>query len=112
MALHVIFSFTSFIASNYPILLAPVHSLEMYSDLCNLIYNSREISKPLRLSIPFRAPQDGVLEEGLSLAYEPVPVKSSVAPSGLCLTESEGNPEEIVSALGFLDGIEFPTKKR
>ena len=70
------------------------------------------MSKPLRLAIPFRVPHDGVLEDGLSSAYEPVPVKSSVAPSGLCLTESEGNPGEILSALGFLDGIEFPMKKR
>ena len=69
------------------------------------------MSKPLRLAIPFRLPQDGVLV-GLSLAYEPVPVKSFVAPSGLCLTESEGNPEEIVPALGFSDGIEFPMEKK
>ena len=52
-------------------------------------YNSHEMNKPLRLEIRFRVPQDGVLEEGLSLAYEPVPEKSSVAPSGLCSTESE-----------------------
>ena len=39
---------------------------------------------------------------------EPVPVKSSVFPSGLCSTESEGNPGKIFAALGFLDGIEFP----
>ena len=70
------------------------------------------MSKPLRLAIPFRVPHDGVLEDGLSSAYEPVPVKSSVAPSGLCLTESEGNPGEIVSALGFPDGIEFPMGKK
>ena len=35
-----------------------------------------------------------------------------MVPSGLCLTESEGNPGEIVAALGTLDGIEFPLKKR
>ena len=72
------------------------------------------MNKPsLRLAIPFRVPRDGVLEDGLSLAYEPVPVKSSVVPSGLCLTESEGNPEEIVASLGYLDGIgkEFPADK-
>ena len=68
------------------------------------------MSQPLRLSIPFRVPRDGVLEDGLSLAYEPVPVKSSVVPSGLSLAESEGNPEEIVAAWGFLDGIEFPVE--
>ena len=70
------------------------------------------MSKPLRLSIPFRAPQDGLLEDGLSLAYEPVPVKSSVAPSGLSLAESEGNPEELNAALRYLDGIEFPLEKK
>ena len=70
------------------------------------------MSKPLRSAIPFRVPQDGVLEEGLSSAYEPVPVKSSVAPSGLCLTESEGNPEELVPTSGFPDGIEFPMEKK
>ena len=70
------------------------------------------MSKPLPSIIPFRVPQDGVLEDGLSLAYKPNPVKSSVAPSGLCSAESEGNPKEIVAALGFLDGIEFPVKKR
>ena len=56
-------------------------------------------------------PDDGVSEDGLSLAYEPVPVKSSVPPSGLCSIESEGNPGEIFAALGFLDGIEFPMEK-
>ena len=70
------------------------------------------MSKPLRSAIPFRAPQDGVLKDGLSSAYEPNPVKSSAAPSGLCSTESEGNPEEVVAALGFPDGIEFPAKKK
>ena len=70
------------------------------------------MSKPLWLAIPFRAPHDGVLEDGLSLAYEPNPVKSSAAPSGLCSTESEGNPEEVVAALGFPDGIEFPVEKK
>jgi len=45
---------------------------------------------------------------GLSLAYEPVPVKSSVVTSGLCLTESEANPGEIFATSGFLDGIDFP----
>ena len=74
--------------------------------------NSSEISKPLRSAIPFRAPQDGVLEDGLSSANEPNPVKSSVAPSGLCSTESEGNPEKNVAALGFPDGIEFPVGKK
>ena len=68
------------------------------------------MSKPLWLAIPFRVPQDGVLEDGWSLAYEPV--VSSVVPSDLRSTESEGNPEEIVAALGFLDGIEFPMEKR
>ena len=62
----------------------------------------------MRLAISFRLHEDGVLEGGVSLAYEPVPVKSLVVPSGLCLTESEGNPGEIVATLGFLDGIEFP----
>ena len=70
------------------------------------------MSKPLRSTIPFRAPHDGVLEDGLSSAYEPNPVKSSVAPSGLRSAESEGNPEEIVAALGFPDGIEFPVKRK
>ena len=70
------------------------------------------MNKPLPLAISFWVPRDGVLADGLSLAYEPVPVKSSVAPSGLCSTESEGNTEEIVAALGFLDGIEFPKEKR
>ena len=70
------------------------------------------MSKPLRLSIPFMAPRDGVLEDGWSLAYEPNPVKSFVVSSGLCSTESNGNPEEMVAALGFPDGIEFPGKKR
>ena len=75
-------------------------------------YKSHEMNKPLRLAIPFRVPRDGVLEDGLSLAYEPVPVKSSVVPSGLCSTECEGNPGEIFAALGFLDGIEFPIEKK
>ena len=70
------------------------------------------MSKPFRLSIPFMAPQDGVLEDGWSLAYEPNPVKSSVAPSGLCSTESKGNPEEIVAALEFPDGIELPGERK
>ena len=70
------------------------------------------MNKPLRLAIPLRVPQDGVLEDGLSLAYEPVPVKSSVVPSALCLTESEGNPGEIFATLGFLDGREFPMEKK
>ena len=70
------------------------------------------MSKPLRSAIPFRAPHDEVLKDGLSSAYKPNPVKSSVAPSGLCLTESEGNPEEVVAALGFPDGIEFPVEKK
>ena len=70
------------------------------------------MSKPLRLAIPFRAPQDGVLEDGLSSAYEPNPVKSSGAPSGLCTTESEGKPGKIFAVLGFPDGIEFPVEKK
>ena len=70
------------------------------------------MNKPLRLAIPFRAPQDGALEDGWSLAYVPVPVKSSVAPSGQRSAESEGNPEEIVAALGFPDGMEFPVAKK
>ena len=70
------------------------------------------MDKPLRLAISFREPRDGVLEVGFSLAYEPVPVVSSVAPSGLCSTESEGNPEELFATLGLLDGIEFPMEKK
>ena len=70
------------------------------------------MSKPLGSAIPFRAPQDGVLEDVLSLAYEPNPVKSSAVPSGLCSAESVGNPGEIVAALGFPDGIEFPKEKK
>ena len=70
------------------------------------------MSKPLRLSIRFRVPQDGALEDGWSLAYEPDLVVSSVVPSGLCSTESEGNPEELVAALGYFDGIEFPLEKK
>ena len=70
------------------------------------------MNKPLRLAIPSRAPQDGVLDDGCLLAYEPVPVKSSVVPSGLCSAESEENPEEIVAALGFPDGIEFPVERK
>ena len=70
------------------------------------------MSQPFRLAIPFRAPHDGVLEDCLSSAYEPNPVISSVAPSGLCSTESEGNPEKVVAALGFPDGIEFPVEKK
>jgi len=76
------------------------------------MYNSHEMNKPLWLAIPFRVPLDGVLEDGLSLAYEPVPVKSSVVPSGLCLTESEANPGEIFASSGFLDGIDFPSKTK
>ena len=70
------------------------------------------MSKPLRSAIPFRAPQDGVLKDGLSSAYEPNPVKSSAFPSGLCLTESEGNPGKIVAALVSADGIECPVEKK
>ena len=70
------------------------------------------MSKPLWLAIPFRVPRDGVLEDGLALVYEPVPVVSSVSPSSLCSTESEGNPGELFAALGFLDGIEFPLEKK
>ena len=73
--------------------------------------NSHEINKPLRLAIPFWVSPDGVLEDGLLLAYEPVPVKSSVIPSGLCLTDSEGNPGDMFATLGFLDGREFPRKQ-
>ena len=70
------------------------------------------MSKPFRVSISFRAPQDAVLEDGLSSAYKPNPVRSSVVPSGLSSTESAGNPEKIVAALGFPDGIEFPVEKK
>ena len=47
------------------------------------------------------------------MPYEPaaVPVKSSVVPSGLFLTESEGNPGEIFAASVSLDGVELPLKK-
>ena len=68
------------------------------------------MSKPLRLAIPFRTPRDGVLEDDLSLAY--APVVSSVAPSELCSAERGGNPGDIVVALGFLDGTEFPMEKK
>jgi len=70
------------------------------------------MNKPLWLAIPFRVPLDGVLEDGLSLAYEPVPVKSSVVPSGLYLTKSEANPGEMFATLGFLDGIDFPRETK
>jgi len=70
------------------------------------------MNKPLWLAIPFRVPLDGVLEDGLSLAYEPVPVKSSVVPSGLYLTKSEANPGETFATLGFLDGIDFPRETK
>ena len=70
------------------------------------------MNKPLRLAIQLRVPQDGVLEDGLSLVYEPVPVKSSVVPSVLCLTESEANSEEIYATSGFLDGIDFPRETK
>ena len=70
------------------------------------------MGKPLRLGIPFRVPRDGVLEDGLPLGYEPVPLVSSVVPSVLSLTESEGNPGELSPALGLLDGIEFPLEKK
>ena len=70
------------------------------------------MNKPLRLAIPFWVTPDGVLEDGLSLAYEPVPVKSSVISSGLSLTDSKGNPGEIFATLGFLDGREFPRKQK
>ena len=75
------------------------------------------MSKPLRSAIPFRAPHDEVLKDGLSSAYKPNPVKSSVAPSGLCSTESEGNPGKISASLGYTLGYgrEFPvdeTNKR
>ena len=46
------------------------------------------------------------------MVFEPVPVKSSAVPSSLFLTESEGNPGEIVATLGFLDGREFPKKSK
>ena len=62
------------------------------------------------MAIPFWVTPDGVLEDGLSLAYEPVPVKSSVVSSLLRLTDTEGNPGEIFATLGFLDGREFPRK--
>jgi len=67
---------------------------------------------PLRLAVRFWVPKDGLLEKGLSLAYEPVPVKSSTVPSGLCLTESEGNPGERFDTLGFRDGIDFPRETK
>ena len=67
---------------------------------------------PLRLAIPFWVSPDGVLEDGLSLAYEPVPVKSSVVPSALSITDSEGNPGDIYATLGFLDGRKFPRKQK
>lgn len=57
-----------------------------------------EMNKPLPIT------PDGVLEDCLSLAFEPVAVKSSVVLSGLCLTEPEGNPEKIFATSGFLDG--------
>jgi len=60
----------------------------------------------------FNSPQDGVLEGCLPLtAYESVPVKSSVVPLGLCLTEPEANPGDVYATLGFLDGREFPRKQ-
>jgi len=74
-------------------------------------YNSREMNKPLWLAIPFRVPQGRVLEKCFLLAYEPVPGESSVVPSGV-LTDSEGNPEEILATLGFLDGTDFPRKTK
>ena len=64
------------------------------------------------MAIPFWETPDGVLEDGLSLAYEPVPVKSSVVPSVLRLTDTAGNPGEIFATLGFLDGREFPRKEK
>ena len=70
------------------------------------------MNKPLLLAIPFRVPLDGELEDSLSLAYEPVPVRSSVVPSGLNLTESEANLGEIFATLGFLDGIDFPRETK
>jgi len=70
------------------------------------------MNKPLRLAIPFWVTPDGVLEDVSSLAYEPVPVKSSVVPSVLCLTDTEENPREIFATLGFLDGKEFPRKEK
>jgi len=44
------------------------------------------------------------------LAYEPASLKSPVVPSGLSLTDSEGNPGEIFATLGIVDGREFPRK--
>ena len=70
------------------------------------------MNKPLRLVIPFWVSQDGVLEEGLLLAYEPVPVGSSVFSSGLFLVESEGNAGEIFATLGFLDGRNIPREAK
>jgi len=70
------------------------------------------MNKPLRLAVPFWVSPDGVLEDGLLLAYEPVPVKPSVVPSGPCLTDSEGNPGDMFATLGFVDGREFPRKQR
>ena len=70
------------------------------------------MNKPLRLTIPFWVSPDGVLEDGLSLTYEPASLKSSVVSSGLCLTDSEGNPGEIFATLGFVDGREIPRKQK
>jgi len=70
------------------------------------------MNKPLRLALPFWVTPDGVLEDVSSLAFEPVPVKSSVVPSVLRLANTEGNPEEIFASLGFLVGREFPRKNR
>ena len=70
------------------------------------------MNKPLRLTILSWVPQVLVLDDGLSLAYEPVPVKSSLVTSGLSLTESEANPGDIYATLGFLDGREFPKKQK
>ena len=70
-----------------------------------------KLNEPLRLAILFWVPQDWVLD-GLSLAYKPVPVKSSVVTSGLCLTESEANPGDTYATLRFLDGREFPKKQK
>ena len=64
----------------------------------------------MRLAVPFWVTPDGVLKDVSSLAYEPVPVKSSVVPSVLRLTDTAGNPGEIFATSGFLDGRKFPRK--
>ena len=78
--------------------------------LLSTLFKSGEENKSLFV-ILFWVPLDRGLQEGLPLPYEPVPVKSSAVPSGLFLTESEGNPGEIFAVLGSLDGVELPLEK-